>query len=460
MSNECDVQMTDNVDEGSPRKLFAGKLIVIRFLKTACGRATLPAVLLAAGTLAPNAVPAWAQYDYPSTGNRQGGAPVVNGAPPQYGNAQPYGDPYARQYASPQNPYPATDSPGPYDDYRQGTEHIQPDFNQQPSRPAPPKLIEANKTIAIVGNQHILAGDLLADINQILKQYEGKYPKEELDKQRTLLMQKLLPQMIQTKMLYQEMVATLPDEALPQIEAKLAVEFDDKQLPVLMEKGKFQTPAELDAELRKFGSSIDKQRAQFTEQILSRELIRQKVNKEPEVSHLEMLDYYRANQKDYERDARVRWEEVCVWFKDYNTKAEAYREIANMGNRMLRGAAFSRVAREQSKGFTASDGGWHDWTSKGSLRAKEIDEAIFTLPVDQLSQIIETEEGFHIIRVLDREDAGRKPFFKEQVRIKQELQKEKRDKQVDEFLAQLQSRTRVWTIFDDAPPASDEGSGE
>jgi parvulin-like peptidyl-prolyl isomerase len=440
---------------------------VIRFVQLACGRATLPAVLLAAG-----AIPAWAQYEqYPSTDDRQGGAPVVNTAPPQnyaapYGNPQPqanpqpYGDPYARQYASPQNPYPTTDSLGPYDDYRQGTEHIQPDFSRQPQPQAPPpKLIEANKTIAIVGSQHILAGDLLADINQILKQYEGKYPQEELDKQRGVLMRKMLPQMIQTKMLYQEMVATLPDDALPQIEAKLAVEFDDKQLPTLMEKGKFNTAAELDAELRKFGSSIEKQRHQFTEQILARELIRQKVDKEPEVSHLEMLDHYRANQKDYEREARVRWEELCVWHKDFNSKSEAYREIASMGNRVLRGAAFSRVAREQSKGYTASDGGWHDWTTKGSLRAKELDEAIFTLPIDQLSQVIETEEGFHIIRVLDREDAGRVPFFKEQVRIKQSLQKEKRDAQVDEFLAQLQSRTRVWTVFDDAPP-EDEESGE
>jgi parvulin-like peptidyl-prolyl isomerase len=255
-------------------------------------------------------------------------------------------------------------------------------------------------------------------------------------------------------MLYQEMVATLPDEALPQIQNKLAAEFDEKQLPNLIEKAKLKDAAALDAELRKFGSSIEKQRQQFAEQILARELIRQKVDKEPEVSHLEMLDHYRENQKDYEREARVRWEEVCVWFKDFNSKSEAYREIANMGNRVLRGAAFSRVAREQSKGYTASDGGWHDWTTKGSLKAKELDEAIFTLPIDQLSQIIETEDGFHIIRVLDREDAGRVPFFKEQVRIKQELQKEKRDKQVDEFLAQLQSRTRVWTIFDDGAEAS------
>ena len=206
---------------------------------------------------------------------------------------------------------------------------------------------------------------------------------------------------------------------------------------------------ELDAKLREFGSSVDKQRRLFAEQVLAREFIRQKVNREPDVSHNEMVEYYQKNSKDYDRPARVRWEELMVNFSEFDSKADAYRAIAAMGNRVLRGAAFSRVAREESKGVTASDGGWYDWTTKGSLRATELDAAIFELPVDTLSQIIETEDGFHIIRILDREDEGRSPFFKEQVRIKLKIQGQKRDKEVEAFIASVRRKYRVWTIFDD-----------
>ncbi len=258
----------------------------------------------------------------------------------------------------------------------------------------------------------------------------------------------MLPQQIQTKMLYQQMLATLPEEARPQIEQKLAEEFDKKQLPTLIERAKVSSAAELDAKLREFGTSIEKQRRQFGEQVLARELIRTKVDAEPDISHQAMLEYYQKNLTNYDRESRVRWEELSVRFSQTPNKREAYRAIAQMGNRVLRNAAFSRVAREDSQGYTASDGGWHDWTSKGSLRAVELDEALFSLPIGELSQIIETSEGFHIIRVLDREQAGRSPFFKEQVAIKQMLQKEKREKQVEKFIADLQARSRVWTIFD------------
>jgi parvulin-like peptidyl-prolyl isomerase len=362
-----------------------------------------------------------------------------------------YGPQYQEQYASPgDNPSAAANNYGPYDNYRQQNE-IQPDFNNQNQAPPPPRRepFKAGEIIAIVGNETILAGDLLGDINQMLKPYEGKVPEEEIAKQRVMLMQRMLPQAIQTKILYQEMMATVPKEAKAEVENKLAQEFDEKQLPDLIDRAKVNTAAELDAKLREFGSSIAKQRRLFSEQILAREFTRTKVNREPEVSHEEMVAFYQKNTKDYERAARVRWEELAVRFADYETKADAYRAMAAMGNRVLRGAAFSRVAREESKGVTASDGGWYDWTTRGSLRATELDEAIFVLPVDQLSQIIETEDGFHIIRVLDREEAGRTPFFKEQVRIKTKIQSQKRDKEVEAFIAGVRKRYRVWTIFDD-----------
>ena len=68
--------------------------------------------------------------------------------------------------------------------------------------------------------------------------------------------------------------------------------------------------------------------------------MRSKVPSAPDVSHKEMLDYYRTNAKDYERQARVRWEELAVWKNNFASIGEAEREIVNMGNRVLRGAMF------------------------------------------------------------------------------------------------------------------------
>ncbi len=67
-----------------------------------------------------------------------------------------------------------------------------------------------------------------------------------------------------------------------------------------------------------------------------------------------------------------------------------------------------------------------------------------------MSQPIEDAKGFHIVRVIERTDAGRKPFLEAQVEIRDKLREESITAQKDEFLAKIKQRTPVWTVFGDA----------
>lgn len=69
----------------------------------------------------------------------------------------------------------------------------------------------------------------------------------------------------------------------------------------------------------------------------------------------------------------------------------------------------------------------------------------------KLSQIIEDDDGFHIIRVVQRVDAGRVPFFEAQVEIKEKIKEERRKRHLEEYIVQLREKTRVWTMFDGEP---------
>jgi parvulin-like peptidyl-prolyl isomerase len=120
-----------------------------------------------------------------------------------------------------------------------------------------------------------------------------------------------------------------------------------------------------------------------------------------------------------------------------------------MGNDILEGRSFADVAKERSDGPAASRGGESDWTTKGSLVSKVIDEAIFTLPTGQLSTILDDGGALHIVRVVERIDAGRTPFIEAQVGIKEQLTLDRRKKEMDDYLSKLRDRTPVWTVFDD-----------
>ena len=125
--------------------------------------------------------------------------------------------------------------------------------------------------------------------------------------------------------------------------------------------------------------------------------------------------------------------------------------LAKWGNEIYYGAPFAAVAKAHSQEPAAEEGGMHDWVSKGSLRSETLDQALFSpaLPIGALSQIIEDDEGMHIVRVLAREDVKVTPFTEVQADIKTALQVTDKDKQRNDYIEKLREQTRVLTIFDE-----------
>src|SRR5690606_36612335 len=113
----------------------------------------------------------------------------------------------------------------------------------------------------------------------------------------------------------------------------------------------------------------------------------------------------------------------------------------------VQGPAFGEVARASSDGFTAKDGGLQDWTTQGALQCKAIDEALFTYQVGQMSPIIDSGPAFHIVRVLERREAGCKPFTDVQAEIREALKEERMRAEMEKYLSKLRHDARIWTAF-------------
>ena len=329
----------------------------------------------------------------------------------------------------------------------------------------PEQLFEPGKIIAWVGDQSIQSGDIMPTIDQMLAPVLAKMSPEEIrsqqaqiDEQKQKLLQQSLGNSIETQLLYLDFLRSLPDEKrkeiLPNITKRAEEQFYEKQLPDALKRAKLESAIELDLELRKFGSSLAAQRRMFVERILGQSVLGQKIEYEPEVTHQEMLDYYREQAADYERPARARWEKLTVRFDRFPNKGEAWAALAQMGNEVLRGAPLEAVARRSSQDPDAQEGGYHDWTTHGSLASDVLNQAIFSQPVGKLSERLEDQRGFHIVRVIEREDAGRVPFVDAQVDIKESIRKQKIRKQISDYVTKLRSEIPVWTIFDEQEAAA------
>ncbi len=327
---------------------------------------------------------------------------------------------------------------------------------QVPVRPVRRRSARA-EIIARVGPEVILASDVLPDANRhlqkILERAPQAPPAEEVERARKLYMSKFLEHIIDTKLVIVEGRRNLPKEAWGKIEKQFNEQFDKEYLKKMIDSEDCRSRTELDIKLRKHGSSLEGLRHQAMENSFAQHWIDEKVRDDHEITHEEMHAYYQAHHAEYESPAKVRWEHLMARFDKFDSKEKAWQAIAGWGNQVVRPAApFTEVAEAHSQDVSASDGGVHSWTNKDSLVSEVLDEAIFNLPVGQLSQIIEDKRGFHIIRVLERRRFPGHSVYRhagrdQEAKIREDRVADKRQ----EYKAKLRDRKiPVWNIFEEA----------
>lgn len=311
--------------------------------------------------------------------------------------------------------------------------------------------------IAQIGTQVVLASELMWPINQRLAEYEGQLSPEmiqEVRKQAADNMKVQLAGLLDFKLLVNEVYAQLPPEGIENVEKQLSEPFEDEALPELMKQFSARSRGELDARLRKYGSSLSQLRRGYFEGRLARMWISEQTGDVAPVTRDELQQEYEENLDDYAYPAKARWQELMVRFDRVGgDRQAAYHALVAMGNLVKMheagrgGAPFEAVAKERSHGLTASSGGMHDWTAQGSLVAEEIDSALFTLPVGRLSKIIPSTDGYHIVRVVERRRAGHTPFEEAQAAIREKLLAARRREKQREYIEKLRREVRIWTIY-------------
>ena len=311
--------------------------------------------------------------------------------------------------------------------------------------------LAAAMVVARVGPEVVLEADLLTPkALEWLAQVSPGLPPEKLRELRLQICQQVLPSHVETLLVYVDACREIPSEKLPEIRANVDKAFDDQQLPRMMQEDGVANSLEYEQRLRSQGMSLDRMRKMFFERGLAQEWLRKNVGDVDEIPHADLIAWYQNHLIDYEYLAKAKFETLTIKLGLKRSRSEAWDMIAAMGNEVLGGRPFAEVAKARSEGPTAYQGGSFDWTCQGSLASKKLDEAIFSLPVGELSAIIEDEELLHIVRVVERQPAGRVPFLEAQVEIRDTMLEDRRRAASDEYLTKLKARTPVWTVFDDS----------
>ena len=111
-------------------------------------------------------------------------------------------------------------------------------------------MFEPGETLAIVGDQYILAADVLPHVNQVLQPYVGKVPEDQLKQQRRIVTAQLTAAHMEVKLLYLAFLRKAPEEGSRKVHKNVEQDFA-KKLEEIRRKAEKMTKSEQQDMLRK-----------------------------------------------------------------------------------------------------------------------------------------------------------------------------------------------------------------
>lgn len=174
-------------------------------------------------------------------------------------------------------------------------------------------------------------------------------------------------------------------------------------------------------------------------------LLENKVFTGIEVSDEEAKTFYDSNPAYFKRPEQVRARHILKKVDENATekqKAEARKALEGIKARIVAGEDFAELAKKESDGPSKEVGGDLGYFAKGKM-VQPFAEAAFGLKPNEISDIVETRFGYHIIKVLDHRDAADVPFAETKQRIVQNLKNEKMKEKLNNYLAELRKDAKI-----------------
>ena len=166
--------------------------------------------------------------------------------------------------------------------------------------------------------------------------------------------------------------------------------------------------------------------------------------KEIQISPDEIRDFYEHQKDEFRHPADIRASHILIRVPEKATGAQRVQAKADdLLAKLKAGADFAQLARENSDDpGTASRGGDLGYFTKGDME-EEFEKQAMALGRGQISGIISTPYGFHIIKVTDKREAGVEPLDAVQDRIRAVLLKDERQKRQAALTAELRKQAKI-----------------
>jgi peptidyl-prolyl cis-trans isomerase SurA len=217
-----------------------------------------------------------------------------------------------------------------------------------------------------------------------------------------------------------------------------------KQLDQIRISNKLKDMDELEKAVSEQGLNWEDFKNNIRNKILTQKVISQEVGSHITIGHDEALKIYNEHKDEF-----VRPEEVELRALEVSTEGKTEAEIPELKKkaesyvkRISDGEDFSVLAKRFSDGKTAQQGGYLGVYKRGEL-AKELEDRVFAMKKNELTNVIETKTGFLILQVQEHYPEGVQPYDKVENDIMEHLYSQKMEPALREYLKTLREQSYV-----------------
>jgi parvulin-like peptidyl-prolyl isomerase len=215
-------------------------------------------------------------------------------------------------------------------------------------------------------------------------------------------------------------------------EEGISVNENEIQAAVKALRGQYSQKEFEQALLRGY-SDLEQWKVRLKEQLLVGKVLERVTRQILPPGYPEIKAYFEANPHEFKSPPMVRFRQIVT-----RTKGDAQA----LRKRLENGSDMGALARDHSIAPEAAQGGEVGWIAQGQLD-ESMDRVLFSLPVDQISQVVQTPYGYHIFQILAARPGGVKELPAVISEIETKLLNEKRQTFCHRWLKDLRDHYEV-----------------
>lgn len=194
-------------------------------------------------------------------------------------------------------------------------------------------------------------------------------------------------------------------------------------------------------------AGVKKQIEDATKEIVIKEYLKKEIEQKVTVSDADAKTFYDGNKDKFKEPEKIKISHILV-----DTEPEAKDILAKLKG----GADFATLAKEKSKCPSKDKGGDLGLIGKGQT-VPEFEKAAFALQPGQLSDVVKSQFGYHIIKVTEKQPERELSFDEVKDKLKQMLLSQKQKERFDSLVKELKDRNKV-VIYKDVlmPPVENK----